>query len=42
MREQIGLAGLVVKDGIFERALLTTMMSFKPSPSRSATCSWLI
>src|SRR5262245_2587584 len=27
---------------IFERELLTTMMSFSPSPSRSATRNWLI
>ena len=27
---------------ILEWELFTTMMSFNPSPSRSATCSWLI
>src|SRR6185436_1284418 len=27
---------------IFDRALFATRMSFKPSPSKSATCSWLI
>src|SRR5262245_34884292 len=27
---------------IFERALFATRMSFNPSPSKSATCSWLI
>src|SRR5664280_3195186 len=27
---------------IFERALFTTRISFNPSPSKSATCNWLI